>query len=95
MSIVLAILGSKIGRGALIGLSVLIALWAWGQKKEREGYNACKVEWSEAEAAMARKTEESRREAEEWIRNNPSTPGEPDSDRVLQNDKYNRDRNGV
>jgi hypothetical protein len=84
MSIVLAILGSKIGRGALIGLGVLIALWLWGQKKEREGYAACKVEW---DAAVDRATEQGSQ-----ARSDAESDVAADPDGKLHNDPYNRDR---
>ena len=82
-TVLTAIIGSKIGRGALIGLSILIALWMWGQKKEREGYNACKAEWAEAERNAIERAEKARSDADAHIDGTPS-------DRV-SDDPYNRD----
>lgn len=83
MSIILTILGSKIGRGALIGLSVLVALWMWGQKKEREGYAQCKAEWAQAEQKAIERAEQARADAESHIDSVP--------DDSLRDDRYNRD----
>jgi hypothetical protein len=83
MNIVLAIIGSKIGRGALIGLGALFALWLWGQKKEREGYAQCKAEWAQAEQKAIERAEQARADAESHIDSVP--------DDGLRDDPYNRD----
>lgn len=83
-TVLTAIIGSKIGRGALIGLGALFALWLWGQKKEREGYAACKVEW---DAAVARAIEEGAK-----ARSDAESDVAADPDGQLHDDPYNRDR---
>lgn len=76
-------ISTAIGRGVLYAAGGLIGLWAYGIYKERSGYNACKVEWSAAEQAAVKRAEDARTDGVRDASDN--------SDRVLQNDRYNRD----
>jgi hypothetical protein len=83
MQLIFAALGSKLGIGLLVCLGSLIALWVYGEKKEREGYNACKVEWDAAVQSAIQKGEDARTGAESDV------AADPDG---LHNDPHNRDR---
>jgi hypothetical protein len=85
MNFILSLLGSKLGIGALVSIGALIALWAYGVKKEREGYNACKVEWVEAERTAIERAEKARDDAESHV--DSATDGK------LHDDPNNRDNN--
>lgn len=83
MNIILSLLGSKLGIGALVGIGALIALWAYGVKKEREGYNACKIEWDAAVQSAVKQGEDARAGAESDVAADPGG---------LRDDPHNRDR---
>lgn len=68
MTAVLSFLFSPIGRYVLIGFGCFIALWFYGAKKEREGYEACKVEWRAAEAKAQQTGRDARNGADSDVR---------------------------
>lgn len=85
MNFILSLLGSKLGIGALVSIGALIALWVYGEKKEREGYAQCKAEWAQAEQNAIDRAEKARDDAESHVDSVP--------DDKLHNDPHNRDNN--